>query len=125
MRNLTLLTDFYELTMANSYFINNRNEMATFDLFFRSIPDRGGYAIIAGLEQVIQYINELKFTDKDIEFLRSKKIFDEGFLNYLKNFKFTSTVYAIKEGTPVFPREPLLRVTGPLIECQLMKRCCC
>jgi nicotinate phosphoribosyltransferase len=121
VRNLTLLTDFYELTMANSYFINNRNETATFDLFFRSIPDRGGYAIIAGLEQVIQYINELKFTDKDIEFLRSKKIFDEGFLNYLKNFKFTSTVYAIKEGTPVFPREPLLRVTGPLIECQLIE----
>src|SRR5690554_3326398 len=107
--------------MANSYFINNRNEMATFDLFFRSIPDRGGYAIIAGLEQVIQYINELKFTEADINFLKSKKIFADGFLQYLKNFKFTSTIYAIKEGTPVFPKEPLLRVTGPLIECQLIE----
>lgn len=121
MRNLTLLADFYELTMSNSYFINNKNETATFDLFFRNIPDRGGYAIMAGLEQVIQYINELKFTDKDIEFLRGKKIFDEGFLKYLKDFKFTATVYGVKEGTPIFPKEPILRVTGPLIECQLIE----
>lgn len=121
MRNLTLLTDYYELTMANSYYLNNKNEMATFDLFFRNIPDRGGYVIMAGLEQVIQYINELKFTEADINFLKSKKIFADGFLEYLKNFKFTSTIYAIKEGTPVFPKEPLLRVTGPLIECQLIE----
>lgn len=121
MRNLTLLTDFYELTMANSFFVNNKNEIASFDLFFRNIPDRGGYAIMAGLAQVIQYINELTFSDEDINFLRSKNIFDEGFLNYLKNFKFTSSLYAIKEGTPIFPKEPILRVTGPLIECQLIE----
>lgn len=121
MRNLSLLVDYYELTMSNSYFINNKNDIATFDLFFRSIPDRGGYAIMAGLEQVIQYINELSFSKEDIEFLRSKKIFDEGFLEYLANFKFTSSIYAVKEGTPIFPKEPILRVTGPLIECQLIE----
>lgn len=121
MRNLSLLVDYYELTMSNSYFVNGKNDIATFDLFFRSIPDRGGYAIMAGLEQAIQYINELSFSKEDIDFLRSKKIFDEGFLEYLANFKFTSTVYAVKEGTPIFPREPILRVTGPLIECQLIE----
>lgn len=121
MRNLSLLVDYYELTMSNSYFVNNKNDIATFDLFFRSIPDRGGYAIMAGLEQVIQYINELSYSKEDIEFLRSKKIFDEGFLEYLENFKFTSSIYAIKEGTPIFPKEPILRVTGPLIECQLIE----
>ncbi len=121
MRNLTMLIDYYELTMANSYYVNNKNQIATFDLFFRNIPDRGGYAIMAGLEQVIQYIHELSFSDSDIEFLRSKEIFDEGFLNYLKNFKFTSNIYAVKEGTPIFPNEPVLRVTGPIIECQLIE----
>lgn len=121
MRNLTLLVDYYELTMANSYFINNKNQIATFDLFFRKIPDNGGYAIMAGLAQAIQYINELKFTDEDIKYLRSKEIFDEGFLEYLKNFKFSCDVYAVKEGTPIFPREPILRVTGPLVECQLIE----
>lgn len=121
MRNLTMLIDFYELTMANSFYVLDKNEHATFDLFFRSVPDNGGYAIMAGLEQVIQYIQELEFSDSDIEYLRSKKMFDEGFLNYLKNFKFTSTVHAVREGTPIFPTEPVLTVTGPIIECQLIE----
>lgn len=121
MRNLTMLIDFYELTMANSYFVHNKNEIATFDLFFRSNPDKGGYSVMAGLEQVIQYIEELSFDDGDIEYLRAKGIFDEAFLEYLRNFKFTSTIHAIKEGTPIFPHEPVLTVTGPIIECQLVE----
>lgn len=121
MRNLTMLVDYYELTMANSYYVNNRNQIATFDLFFRKIPDRGGYAIMAGLQQAIQYITELKFTEEDTKYLRSKKIFAEGFLKYLENFKFTCDVYAVKEGTPIFPNEPVIRVTGPIIECQLIE----
>ena len=121
MRNLTMLIDFYELTMANSYFVHNKNEIATFDLFFRSNPDKGGYSVMAGLEQVIDYIEELSFDDEDIQYLRGKGIFDEAFLDYLKNFKFTSTIHAIKEGTPIFPHEPVLTVTGPIIECQLVE----
>ena len=121
MRNLSMLIDFYELTMANSYFEHNKNEEAVFDLFFRSVPDEGGYAVMAGLEQAIQYIQELSFTDKDIEYLRSRKLFSEGFLTYLRHFKFSSSVYAIKEGTPIFPNEPVLTVKGPIIECQLIE----
>jgi len=121
-RNLTLLMDFYELTMANGYFKDNRHlDIAVFDVFFRSVPEQGGYAISAGLESIINYIENLKFDHEDIEFLRSKKMFDEGFLNYLKNFKFSSDVYAIPEGTPIFPNEPLLIIKGPLIECQLIE----
>ncbi|MGI6359751.1 MAG: nicotinate phosphoribosyltransferase [Acholeplasmatales bacterium] len=121
MRNLTMLIDYYELTMANSYFVHNKNDLASFDLFFRDNPDNGGYSIIAGLEQVIQYINELKFTKEDIKFLKSKGIFDEGFLKYLETFKFTGTMHAVKEGTPIFPREPILTVVGPIIECQIIE----
>lgn len=121
MRNLTMLIDFYELTMANSYFVQGKNELASFDLFFRKIPDNGGYAIMAGLEQVIQYINELEFSDEDINFLRTKKIFAEEFLTYLKNFKFSGSLYAVKEGTPIFPSEPVLTVVAPIIECQIME----
>lgn len=121
MRNLSMLIDFYELTMANSYFEHNKNEEAVFDLFFRSVPDEGGYAVMAGLEQVIQYIQELSFTEKDIDYLRGRKLFSEGFLEYLRNFKFSSSVYAIKEGTPIFPNEPVLTVRGPIIECQLIE----
>lgn len=116
-----MLVDFYELTMANSFYVLGKNEQATFDLFFRDVPDDGGYAIMAGLEQVIQYIQELEFFESDIVYLRSKKIFDERFLDYLKNFKFTCTVHAVKEGTPIFPMEPVLTVTGPIIECQLIE----
>ena len=121
-RNLALLTDFYELTMSNGYFKDNRhNQVAVFDVFFRSIPDEGGYAIFAGLESIVEYIKNLSFDKETIEFLRNKKIFDEGFLTYLENFKFTSDVYAIKEGTPIFPNEPLMIIKGPIIECQLIE----
>ncbi len=121
MRNLSMLIDFYELTMANSYYHHHKNEEAVFDLFFRSVPDDGGYAVMAGLEQAIQYIQELKFDEKDIDYLRTKKLFDEGFLTYLLNFKFSCDVSAIKEGTPIFPNEPVMVVRGPIIECQLVE----
>ena len=121
-RNLTLLMDFYELTMANSYFMDQKHQqIAVFDVFFRSVPDNGGYAVFAGLEQVIQYIKNLDFGSGEIEFLRSKKIFDEGFLKYLSTFSFSCDVYAMKEGTPIFPHEPILIVKGPIIECQLIE----
>lgn len=121
-RKLTMLMDFYELTMANGYFVDNKHlEIAVFDVFFRSVPDRGGYAIFAGLEQVIEYIQELSFSEEEIAFLRSKKLFSEGFLDYLRNFTFTSDIYAMKEGTPIFPHEPILVVKGPIIECQLIE----
>ena len=121
-RNLALLTDFYELTMSNAYFKDNKHlDIAVFDVFFRSIPDDGGYAIFAGLESVIEYIKNLKFDEDTINFLRNKMDFDEGFLNYLANFEFSSDVYAIKEGTPIFPNEPIMVVKGPLIECQLIE----
>ncbi len=121
-RNLSLLMDFYELTMANGYFKDNKhNEIAVFDVFFRSIPDDGGFAIFAGLEQVIDYIKNLHFTKDEIDFLKSKKIFDEQFLNYLKTFEFHSDLYAMKEGTPIFPHEPIIVVKGPILECQLIE----
>jgi nicotinate phosphoribosyltransferase len=121
-RKLNLLMDFYELTMANGYFNDNKHkDIAVFDLFFRSVPDEGGYAIFAGLEQVIDYIINLSFDKEEINYLRSKKIFSEAFLEYLKHFKFTSDVYAFREGTPIFPNEPILTVKGPIIECQLIE----
>lgn len=121
-RKLTMLMDFYELTMANGYFKDNKHEqIAVFDVFFRSIPDKGGYAIFAGLEQVVEYIQNLKFGKAEIKYLKSKKIFDDDFLTYLENFTFTSDVYAMKEGTPIFPHEPILVVKGPIIECQLIE----
>lgn len=121
-RNLSLFTDFYELTMANSYYeLGRKDEIAYFDLFFRRIPDGGGYALAAGLGQVIEYIKNLTFTEEQIEYLRSKKLFSEGFLDYLKDFKFTGSIYAIEEGTPIFPGEPILTVRGPLIDCQIVE----
>lgn len=120
--NNTLLTDFYEITMANGYFINNKhNEIAYFDMFFRKVPDNAGFAIMAGVEQVIDYLNDLTFDDEDIEFLRKKGVFDEAFLDYLKNFKFECDVWAIPEGTPIFPNEPILTVRGPLIQAQFIE----
>lgn len=102
--NLTMLTDFYEITMANGYFCSDMaDDIAYFDMFFRRIPDEGGYAIMAGLEQLIEYLKGLEFTDEDIEFLKGKNIFDEKFLNYLRDFKFTCDVWAVPEGTPIFP----------------------
>ena len=120
-RKLELIADFYEFTMANGYFEKNMNYTAYFDVFFRKIPDDGGYAIFAGLEQVIDYIKNLKFTPEDIEFLRSKNMFSEGFLDYLANFKFTGDVYAVPEGTVVFPNEPLITVKAPIIQAQLLE----
>lgn len=121
-RKLSLLMDFYELTMANGYFARGKHQqIAVFDVFFRSIPDQGGYAVFAGLEQVIEYIENLSFDDDEIEYLRSKKVFSEDFLNYLKHFTFTSDIYAMQEGTPIFPHEPILIVKGPIIECQLIE----
>ncbi|MGI5959053.1 MAG: nicotinate phosphoribosyltransferase [Massiliimalia sp.] len=121
-QNYTLLCDFYELTMSNGYFRTKMHEQITyFDVFFRRVPDQGGFAICAGLEQVIKYIENLHFDEEDIEFLRSKGIFDKEFLEYLKDFHFTGDIYAIPEGTPIFPGEPVLTVRAPAIEAQLIE----
>ena len=121
-RNLTMLCDFYELTMGNGYFQNGFYKRKTyFDVFFRKVPDGGGYAIAAGLEQVIDYIKDLHFTKENIEFLRTKNIFSEDFLKYLENFRFSGDIYAVPEGTPVFPYEPILTVCAPAIEAQLVE----
>lgn len=121
-RNLSMLCDFYELTMGNGYFKNGfYKKTAYFDVFFRSVPDGGGFAIAAGLEQVIEYMNQLHFTEDDIHYLRSKNLFDEAFLNYLKEFRFTGDIYAVPEGTPVFPNEPIMTVRAPAIEAQLIE----
>jgi nicotinate phosphoribosyltransferase len=120
--NLTMLVDFYELTMANGYFQNRfENTIAYFDMFFRKVPDNGGFAIMAGVEQLIQYLKNLSFDDKDIEYLRSKKLFSEEFLKYLKSFKFSCDVWAVPEGTPIFPNEPVVTVRGPVIEAQYIE----
>ena len=120
--NNTLLCDFYELTMANGYFeLGKADEIAYFDVFFRKVPDGGGFAIAAGLEQVIEYIETLEFTEQDIEFLRSKNIFSEGFLEYLRTFRFTGDIYAVPEGTPIFPNEPIMTVRAPSIEAQFIE----
>ena len=121
-QNLTLLTDLYELTMMQGYFRNKTaNETVIFDLFYRSNPCGNGYSIMAGLEQAIKYIKELHFTRNDIEYLRSLKMFDESFLDYLGDFKFTGDIYAIPEGTIIFPREPLVKVIAPIMEAQLVE----
>ncbi|MBR5230195.1 MAG: nicotinate phosphoribosyltransferase [Firmicutes bacterium] len=120
--NLTMLTDFYELTMANGYFqAGMTDDIAYFDMFFRRVPDRGGYAIMAGLEQLIDYLKNLKFTEEDIEYLRSKELFCEEFLNYLKNFEFKCDVWAVPEGTPIFPHEPIITVRGPVMQAQFIE----
>ncbi|MFQ7264094.1 MAG: nicotinate phosphoribosyltransferase [Lachnospiraceae bacterium] len=118
---LTLLTDLYEMTMMQGYFKNNKNDRVVFDAFYRSNPSDGGYAICAGLEQVITYIEELRFDNEDIAYLRSLKIFDEDFLAYLRDFRFSGDIYAIPEGTVIFPREPLIKVVAPIMEAQLVE----
>ena len=121
-KNLTMLTDFYEFTMANGFFTEGLGEkIAYFDMFFRKNPDDGGFAIMAGLEQVIDYLKNLSFSKEDIDYLRSKKIFDEKFLEYLENFKFECDVYAIPEGTPIFPGEPIITVRGPVVQAQFIE----
>lgn len=120
--NLTMLTDFYEITMANGYFCTDMaDDIAYFDMFFRRVPDGGGYAVMAGLEQLIEYLKGLEFTDEDIEYLRSKKIFDEKFLEYLSKFEFTCDVWAVPEGTPIFPGEPIITVRGPVMQAQFIE----
>lgn len=120
--NLTMLTDFYEITMANGYFQNGwKDKKAYFDMFFRKVPDNGGFAIMAGVEQVIEYLKNLTFDKDDIEYLRSRKQFGEDFLEYLENFKFNCDVWAVPEGTPIFPNEPVVIVRGPVIEAQFIE----
>ena len=121
-QNYTLLCDFYELTMGGGYFKNGFADRITyFDVFFRRVPDNGGFAICAGLEQIINYINNLHFTQEDIDFLRSKGIFDEDFLTYLADLRFTGDIYAVPEGTPIFPGEPILTVRAPAVQAQLIE----
>ena len=120
--NDAMLCDFYEFTMGNGYFQNGKkDEISCFDLFFRQIPDRGGFAVAAGLETIIEYIRNLHFDEKDIAYLRSKNQFSEEFLNYLAHFKFTCDVRAVPEGTPIFPNEPIVTVRGPAIQAQLLE----
>ncbi len=121
-KNLTMLTDFYELTMANGYFQNGlTDKIAYFDMFFRKVPDNGGFAIMTGVEQLIDYLKNLSFDNEDIDYLRSKDLFSEDFLQYLKDFEFTCDVWAVPEGTPIFPNEPVVTVRGPIIEAQFVE----
>ena len=120
--NLTLLTDFYELTMANGFFQNGRRDQITyFDMFFRKIPDGGGLAIMAGVAQLIEYLENLSFTEEDIAYLRSKELFSEEFLDYLRTFRFSCDVWAVPEGTPIFPHEPIVTVRGPVVQAQFIE----
>lgn len=122
MRNLTMLTDLYQLTMMYGYYKSGIDKkISIFDLFFRKTAGESAYAIAAGLEQVINFINNLRFEEEDIEYLRSLKLFDEAFLSYLKTFEFTGEIYAVKEGTVVFPYEPLVRVKAPIMQAQFIE----
>lgn len=119
--NLTMLADFYEFTMGNGYFVHDfKDKIAYFDMFFRRVPDDGGFAIMAGVQQLIEFLKNFKFEDQDIEYLRTKN-FDEEFLMYLKNFEFSCDVWAMPEGTPIFPNEPIIIVKGPIIQAQLIE----
>ncbi|HLR35231.1 MAG TPA: nicotinate phosphoribosyltransferase [Tissierellales bacterium] len=121
-KNLTMLADFYEFTMANGFFEDGmKDHFACFDMFFRSIPDDGGFAIMAGVEQLIDYLKNLRFEEEDIEYFRSKGIFSEEFLDYLRNFEFQCDVWAVPEGTPIFPKEPIVIVRGPVIQAQMIE----
>ncbi len=119
--NLTLLTDLYELTMMQGYFKQNADEVVVFDAFYRQNPSGNGYSVAAGLEQVIDYIKNLTFSPEDVSYLRSLNLFDEDFLEYLSTFRFTGDIYAIPEGTVVFPREPLVKVVAPIMQAQLVE----
>lgn len=120
-RNYTLMSDEYEFSMANGYLQNGKeNEEAVFDIFFRKVPNNGGYAIMAGIDKIIPYIENLKFGEQELNYFR-RKGYPEEFINYLKNFKFHGSIYAIPDGTPVFPNEPLVTVKAPLIEAQIVE----
>lgn len=121
-RNLSMLVDFYELTMGNGYFQSElANQIGVFDMFFRRIPDGGGFALFAGLEQLVEYLQQLTFSEEDIQFLRTKKLFCEEFLDYLRSFRFSCDVWAVPEGTPIFPNEPIVTVRGPVIQAQMVE----
>ncbi len=120
--NMTLLTDFYELTMSKGYLDNGMADtVAYFDLFFRQVPQEGGFAIMAGVEQMIEYLKDLKFTEEDLAYLVSQDVFNEPFIEFLRQFKFTCDVWAIPEGTPIFPNEPIVKVRGPIIQAQMIE----
>ena len=120
--NLTMLCDYYELTMTNGYYAcGMQNRITYFDIFFRSVPDGGGFAIAAGLEQAIHYIQQLHFDEDDIAYLRGRKMFSEGFLESLRNYRFTGDIWAVPEGTPIFPNEPIMTVRAPAIEAQIIE----
>ena len=120
--NMTMLCDFYELTMSNGYFRNSmRDRICYFDVFYRNVPDGGGFAIAAGLEQVIEYIRDLHFSEEDIAYLRGRGMISEEFLDYLRSFRFTGDIFAVPEGTPISPREPMLTVRAPAIQAQLIE----
>ena len=120
--NLTMLCDFYELTMSNGYFqCGMKDRITYFDIFFRTVPDNGGFAIAAGLEQAVRYIQQLHFDDDDIAYLRGRNMFTEEFLQYLRDFRFTGDIWAVPEGTPIFPREPIMTVRAPAIQAQLVE----
>lgn len=120
-RNLEMIADFYEFTMSNGYFQKNMNDIAYFDVFFRKVPDDGGFAIFAGLKQIIDFVKNLHFSEDDILYLKERNMFSDNFLDYLRNFKFTGDIWAIPEGTVVFPGEPLITVKAPIIEAQLLE----
>ena len=120
--NLTMIMDLYELTMANGIFDSDMRDTITyFDMFFRRVPDNGGYAIMAGLEQLIEYMNNLKFTDEDISYLRSLNLFREDFIDYLRDFKFCCDVWAVPEGSVIFPQEPIVTVKGPAMQALMLE----
>ena len=120
--NLTMLCDFYELTMGNGYFEKGyKDRICYFDVFFRQCPDGGGFAIAAGLEQIVRYIEDLHFTEEDIQYLRSRNLFSEAFLDYLADFRFTGDIWAVPEGTPIFPKEPIMTIRAPAIQAQLIE----
>ncbi|MEG0181183.1 MAG: nicotinate phosphoribosyltransferase [Terrisporobacter sp.] len=122
MRNLTLLTDLYQLTMLNGYFEKNIHEdVVVFDMFFRKNACNGGYTIICGIEQLVEYINNLHFSDEDLKYLKSLGLFSDKFLDFLKDFKFTGDIYAVEEGTIMFPKEPIITVKAPLYQAQLIE----
>lgn len=122
MKNLTLLTDLYQLTMINGYFENNvHNDIVVFDMFFRKNACNGGYTIVCGIDQLVEYINNLNFSDSDLDYLRSLNLFSESFLDFLKDFKFTGDIYAVPEGTVMFPNEPIIRIKAPLYQAQLIE----
>ena len=120
-RNISMMMDFYELTMANGYFAEkDKDTQVAFDVFYRANPDEGGFAIFAGLEQVIEYVENMRFSDTDVEYFRRQGIFHKDFLAYLKDFRFRGDIYAMPEGTVMYPNEPILTVVAPLVDAQLV-----